>query len=229
MANDRLIGDTTWSRMPGGTETSSDDGRFSVTRLYNGAITEGAGGTGEVSWAAFRAAYPPGTPDPIYGSSALSTAFPSITEARNETYVASITFSGGTFESGLDTTKPQITWTLISKEIEVKHPEDATLKVGLNYQTIQTTVKYAKEGSAPSTAGEKSNLADTTAPAMTDPPILQNLPDKYVKLTNTEISDRVEPSSGVVLTGFEAHKRSEAGGNVIWEVTESWARVLVNK
>ncbi len=207
--------------MPGGSESSSDDGSFSVTRYYNGAISGGSGGSGEASWSAFRAANPPGTADPIYGSDALSTAYPSVTEARAGTYVASITFSGGTFEPGKDTSKPQISLAMVAKELEVKHSEDVTKKVGLNYQAVQTTIRYTKS-STPDKSGEKGDLADKTVALKTSPPILQNLPDELDELTDVETL--VEDDFW--LSGFEASQRSDEGGNTIWDVTEIWVQGL---
>ena len=212
-----IIGSGTWTRIPGGSESSGDDGSFTVTRMYNGAIT---------GWEAFRAANPPGTADPIYGNTAFSTAYPSVTEARNMTYVASITFSGGTFEPGKDTTKPNSNITFASKELEVKHP-DSGKKVGLNYTAVQTTIRYTKKGT-PNKAGEMQALADTTAPIETSPPILQNLPDEDDELSNAQISTLVNAVSAPWLEGFDANQRVDEGGNILWDVTETWVMGLEN-
>lgn len=224
MATYTLIGDTTWTEIPGGSESSSDDGSFTVTRLYNGAITGGSGGSGAASWAAFRAAYPPGTKDPTYGTGARSTAYPSITAANKGTYVASITFAGGTYEPGKETTKPKIAKRQVSKVLTIKHVIFET-EVELSYNAWQTTISYTISRE-PAKAGEFQNLADTTVVLRESPPMLQKLPDDLRLMTDAEIATLV--ADDLWLEGVDMNRRSEEDGSEIWEVSETWVKGLKN-
>ena len=215
-----LIGDTTWRRIPGDQETNNDDGSITTTRFYAGAIADGTGGGGEASWEAFRANWPIGSFDPVYGSDVRSVALPSISEARNSTYIASIQFKGGTFDED-GTTAPTTAIKLQPQTIEIKHPSFGGIPVELTYLGWTTTFTFTQKG-IPVKTGAKGAEADTTAPILTSPPIKQSLPDEYPTLSDTQIGNSVAVVEEPYLLDMTATRRTQEDGTPIWDVTEVW-------
>lgn len=216
----QLIGDTTWKRTIGDQEQNNEDGSITTTRFYVGAITGGTGGSGEASWQEFRNSWPIGSFDPVYGSDVRSIALPSISEARNATYVASITFRGGAFEED-GTTASTTSIALQPHTIEVNHASFGGIPVELTYLGWTTTITYTQKGS-PVKTGSKQDQADRTPPVLTSPPIKQSVADDYATMTNTQIASVVSVVSEPFLIDMQAQKRTQDDGTPIWDVTEVW-------
>ncbi len=211
-----LIGVTSWVLRPGGSETPGDDGSVEIVRVYNGALT---------GWKAFRDSMPVGTVDPVYGSAAVSTAKPSLVEARNLTGVATVTFVGGLFEPGQTTTPPQVSISRVWKTLGgVLHPTWQT-SIQVSYLAWQTDVSYTKKGT-PSDTGAFSRLAKATLPLITEDDVKQTVPSDFRDMTTAELQANIQVFGGgtpaVRLTDIKQNKRSGDGGSQIWDVVETW-------
>ena len=208
----QIIGEQAWTLRPGGSENYREDGSVEITRLYNGALS---------LFDDWRESMPPGTHDPEYGDASLSIAFPSLTERRNLTGVASITFSGGNFEDGETTTTPQVSKRIVTKVVEIPHAIFGT-QFEITYFAWETTVSYSST-SEPARAGIQSSKADTTAIDLST--ILQRVPDTYREMTQAEIDTATTPTDPI-LEGMEINGRGADDGGKIYDVIETWVMKL---
>jgi len=229
-----LIGQTGWCRMTGDSESHGEDGSVTITRMYNGAIT---GGTAEglgTSWVLFKAAHPPGTSDPDFGSAAISLAYPQAVETRGKTMTASITYKGGNFESpDGETTIPVIHKVKESRVLEESNV-DAAGWVEITYQAWVTTISYTRR-QAPNTltTGLYSAKAEKTFVILGDeaaalrvnaPPILQKKVEHRNPMLPAEL--RAKFDNDFWMETMEITQRGNQDGDDIYDIVEVYVQGL---
>lgn len=227
----QLIGDSTWEEVPGGSEQNGEDGSITVVRVYNGAITGGAGGSGATSWEDFRATYEPGTSDRVYGSDVRSVSYPSLTRVGRSTYEASITYRGGDFSGDgegqeVGATIPTVTVSTVSLSLQVT--DDSGFKHAITYKAQQTIVVYVRQNQ-PSSSGHYSARADTTDVSLAPVDIVDEIlgdpaPELgALYLTEAELDDLVTQDD-VKLVDLTHTLRGAETGSPVYDVTEVWLK-----
>ena len=214
------IGDQTWGRTVGDTEQNGEDGSITTTRYYMGPKS---------GWSAFKAAYPIGTSDPVYGNDVRSISAPSITRSGKAYYTAAITFRGGLFDGDTDTA-PQVSVSKASRTIEVEHGAGEVVR--LTYRAWQTVVTYVRKGT-PSTSGSYASLAynGNVDPINTDT-IQQELVTElaeggtFTNMTTAELQAAVAQGTRA-LDDISWTRRTADDGTPIYDVTETWIRGLI--